>query len=104
MCQQDRRPDVTRARSQTLAWTEVGTNLFLKHAEPLSDEDLRAPSALPGWTLKHLLAHVASNADALSNLVEWARTGVYRPYVCLRWSARSRHRAGCVLSTSTAHR
>jgi maleylpyruvate isomerase len=62
-----------------MAWTEVGTSLFLEHAERLSEEDLRGPSALPGWTLKHLLAHIASNADALSNLVQWARTGEPRP-------------------------
>jgi maleylpyruvate isomerase len=38
-----------------------------------------APSALPGWTIGHLLTHVARNADAYTNLLTWARTGVETP-------------------------
>jgi maleylpyruvate isomerase len=30
---------------------------------------------LPGWTRKHVVAHVAANAQALRNLMHWARTG-----------------------------
>jgi maleylpyruvate isomerase len=45
----------------------------------LSDADLRAPSALPGWTRAHLLTHFARNADGLRNLLAWARTGVETP-------------------------
>ncbi|GAA4724165.1 hypothetical protein GCM10023350_03080 [Nocardioides endophyticus] len=37
------------------------------------------PSRLPGWTRKHVIAHVAANADALGNLVHWARTGQRTP-------------------------
>lgn len=51
-------------------WVAFGTELFLNHATELS-----GPSALPGWSRKHLAAHVAANADALGNLVHWARTG-----------------------------
>jgi maleylpyruvate isomerase len=37
------------------------------------------PSLLPGWTRGHVLTHVARNADALVNLLTWARTGRETP-------------------------
>lgn len=43
------------------------------------DADPGAPSLLPGWTRGHLLTHLARNADAMCNLVTWARTGVATP-------------------------
>ncbi|WP_275290996.1 maleylpyruvate isomerase family mycothiol-dependent enzyme [Amycolatopsis sp. La24] len=55
-------------------WVSFGTELFLTHAK-----NLPGPSALPGWTRKHLAAHVAANAEALGNLVHWARTGERTP-------------------------
>ena len=45
----------------------------------LADDGLREPSALPGWTRAHVVAHLARNADALVNLCTWARTGVETP-------------------------
>ncbi|SFP99687.1 maleylpyruvate isomerase family mycothiol-dependent enzyme [Actinomadura madurae] len=47
--------------------------------ERLSDEEMRAPSALPGWSRGHVATHVARNAESLWNLLEWARTGVEIP-------------------------
>jgi maleylpyruvate isomerase len=47
--------------------------------EQLTDGDLRAPSAVPDWTRAHVVAHLARNADALGNLLTWARTGVETP-------------------------
>ena len=44
-----------------------------------TDADLDEPCALPGWTRRHLLAHVASNAHAIGRLLAWARTGVETP-------------------------
>lgn len=41
--------------------------------------DLAAPSSLPGWTRRHVAAHLSLNAEALGNLVQWARTGDERP-------------------------
>jgi maleylpyruvate isomerase len=41
--------------------------------------DLDAPSALPGWKRRHVAAHLSLNAEALANLVHWARTGEERP-------------------------
>lgn len=57
-------------------WTEVGTKLFLDAVDRLTDTELDARTALPGWTRKHLVAHVHYNAEALRRLVSWAATGV----------------------------
>lgn len=54
-------------------WTAEGTNLFLDQVSYDGD------SLLPGWTRRYLVAHVASNADALGNLVRWAATGEPTP-------------------------
>ena len=45
----------------------------------LPDEAVLRPSLLPGWTVGHVLSHLARNADALVNLCDWARTGVRKP-------------------------
>lgn len=45
----------------------------------LTDDQAAGASLLPGWTRGHVLTHVARNADALINLVTWARTGVETP-------------------------
>lgn len=67
-------PD-TRARTAR-AWMDEATVTLLDEVVRLDDEALDAPSALPGWTRRHLLAHVASNAGALGRLAGWALTGV----------------------------
>jgi maleylpyruvate isomerase len=63
---------------QTLTWMADGTRKLLADLDALPDEALTAPTALPGWTRRYLLSHVAANADALRNLVHWARTGEER--------------------------
>jgi maleylpyruvate isomerase len=63
---------------QTLAWTADGTRRLLADVAALPDEALAAPTALAGWTRRHLLSHIAANAEALLNLVYWARTGEER--------------------------
>jgi maleylpyruvate isomerase len=63
---------------QTLAWTADGTGKLLADLVGLSDEALTGPTALPGWTRRYLLSHVAANADALRNLVYWASNGEER--------------------------
>lgn len=60
-------------------WVEEGSKLFLDAVDGLSDADISRPTALPGWTRQHLVAHVAANADALGNLVRWAATGRRTP-------------------------
>jgi len=63
---------------QTLAWMRDGTERLLSDLAELSDDALHKPTALPGWSRRYLLSHVAANADALRNLVHWARTGEER--------------------------
>jgi maleylpyruvate isomerase len=67
------------ASTTTAGWYARGSALFLRTLDTLSDADLDAPTLLPGWTRKHLVAHVASNAEALGRLVSWARTGRETP-------------------------
>ena len=66
-------PDQLRA-----CWAD-GEVTFAGAVAVLTDEELTGPSLLPGWSRGRLLAHVASNADALVNLCTWARTGVETP-------------------------
>jgi maleylpyruvate isomerase len=63
---------------QTLNWMHDGTERLLAEIAELPDEALSAPTTLPGWTRAYLLSHIAANADALRNLVHWARTGEER--------------------------
>ncbi|HEU4947453.1 MAG TPA: maleylpyruvate isomerase family mycothiol-dependent enzyme [Kribbella sp.] len=55
------------------------TRRLLSTVDRLTDADVRRPSVLPGWTVGHVLSHLARNAEALGNLCEWARTGVRKP-------------------------
>ena len=64
---------IDRGRSEL--WMAEGTAAFGAAISTLDDDDMRAPSALPGWTRGHVVAHVAHNAEGLTRLTEWARTG-----------------------------
>jgi maleylpyruvate isomerase len=68
-----------RNLDDALGWAEQGTKLFLGALAELGDDELEGPSALPGWTRKHLVAHLAGNAQALLNLAHWAATGEETP-------------------------
>lgn len=59
-------------------WMRHGTALFTSRTDP-GQSALAEPSGLPGWTRKHVLAHVAANADALGNLIRWAAAGEPTP-------------------------
>ena len=56
-------------------WAHEGTKLFLDAVALTTAPTQR----LPGWTRRHLVAHVAANAEALGNLVHWAATGIPTP-------------------------
>lgn len=68
-----------RSTGDSRRWVSEGTEVFLAVLTRTSDARLDEPTDLPGWTGKHLVAHVAANADALRNLVRWARTGEPTP-------------------------
>ena len=65
--------------NRRLGWMRAGTELLTSTVDELADEELAGPSLLPGWTRAHLVGHLARNADALVNLLDWARTGVETP-------------------------
>ncbi|MDN5771121.1 MAG: maleylpyruvate isomerase family mycothiol-dependent enzyme [Microlunatus sp.] len=57
------------------ALVDSATQSLLGDTIGVPEEDWRAPSRLPNWTRGHVVSHLARQADALSNLVSWARTG-----------------------------
>ncbi len=63
----------------TLKEIDAASERVMLTADRLTDEDLRGPSRLAGWTRGHVLAHIARNADSYWNLLEWARTGEEYP-------------------------
>ncbi|MFI0366760.1 maleylpyruvate isomerase family mycothiol-dependent enzyme [Actinomadura sp. 1N219] len=56
-------------------WMDDGTALFLGAVDRLTDAEFSAPTALDGWTRRHVIAHVHGNAEALRRLLTWAATG-----------------------------
>lgn len=58
--------------------TVVATARYLEALTGLGDDDVRAPSHLPGWTRGHVITHVARNADALTNVLHGAQLGEVR--------------------------
>lgn len=54
---------------------ELATLLLLRSVRGLTDDEVHGASLLPGWTRAHVLTHVARSADAMVNLLQWARTG-----------------------------
>lgn len=64
------------APARELLWARRGTAYFARHLNALSDSDLDAPSRVPGWSRRHVVAHVGYHARSLARLVEAARNGV----------------------------
>ena len=67
------------ANQQALQWWADGELAVAGRLDALTDDQLAEPSGLPDWTRAHVVAHLARNADALGNLLTWARTGVETP-------------------------
>jgi maleylpyruvate isomerase len=65
--------------SRHVDWMTDGHRYLGSRLAQLGDDELSAPSALPGWTRRHLLSHLGHNARALRNLVHWAATGEPTP-------------------------
>ena len=56
-----------------------GTAFFARKLNELTDAELDGDSLLPGWTRRHITAHIGYNARAIARLIEWAATGVETP-------------------------
>jgi maleylpyruvate isomerase len=70
---------MARTLQDSRGWVQQGTKLLLEALAGMDAASYDAPSGLPDWTRKHLVAHVAANADALDNLMRWAVTGEETP-------------------------
>lgn len=62
-----------------IAEVDRATDRLLATVANLDDAAVAAPSGLPDWSRGHVLTHLARNADGMTNLLEWARTGVVTP-------------------------
>src|SRR5688572_18847845 len=58
---------------------QAATDRLLATIADLDAAAFAEPSLLPGWTRGHVCSHVAANADGLTRLLTWARTGVESP-------------------------
>ena len=78
-------PDLSAPADPAAAAAELNgrlrgaTERLLRTAAELSDDQVREPSLLPGWSRGHVVTHLARNADGLGNLLIWARTGTETP-------------------------
>jgi len=70
---------VTGPDEVTLRWWADGELAVAGRIDQLPDDALGEPSRLPDWSRAHVVAHLTRNADALGNLLTWARTGVETP-------------------------
>jgi maleylpyruvate isomerase len=52
---------------------DQATQRLLDAARVIAEPDLRSPSLLPGWSRAHIIAHLASGADAMRNLLGGVR-------------------------------
>lgn len=64
---------------ERLSIVRRGTALYSGQLSLIDNADFGEPSRLPGWDISTLVAHVAYNASALVNLMDWASTGVETP-------------------------
>ncbi len=71
----DPKPPVRPAAPQLLANVEAAAAELRRRVATLTDDDVRAPSLLPGWSRGHVLAHVAGVADAMARQVDYAGRG-----------------------------
>lgn len=61
----DPRPVLGSAEQLTRA-----THHLVRTVDALSEEDLREPSLLPGWSRAHVVAHLALNAEGLAGVLD----------------------------------
>lgn len=70
------RYDAKAAPHAELLLARRGTAYFARRLNELTDDALGGASVRPGWSRRHLVAHVSYHARAIARLVEGARTGV----------------------------
>jgi len=70
---------MARTLEQSRQWMQLGADLVTDALANFDEQDFAVESQLPGWTRKHLIAHLAANGDAIGNLIHWAATGEVTP-------------------------
>ena len=70
---------MTNRAADNLALLDTETTRLLATVDALKREDLARDSLCAGWSVAHVLTHLARNGDALLNLVRWAVDGQERP-------------------------
>jgi maleylpyruvate isomerase len=63
------------APDDLIAWLHKAADTVAADAAKFSDEDVRAPSALPDWTRGHVLAHLTGISNAMARQLEYAARG-----------------------------
>jgi maleylpyruvate isomerase len=71
--------DSESVTTATWDWMRSGEAAVADAVAGLDDAAIAEPSPLPGWTRGHIVTHLARNADALRNLLDWGRTGAEHP-------------------------
>jgi len=67
--------DSSSAPASDLLLARRGTAYFARKLNELGDAELDWPSLVPGWTRRHVVAHVSYHARFLARLAEAARNG-----------------------------
>jgi maleylpyruvate isomerase len=61
---------------QSIGGCREATTILFDAVDGLTDAEIRRPSLLPGWSVGHVLAHLARNADSHRRMVEAAGEGL----------------------------
>ncbi|MFZ4721068.1 MAG: maleylpyruvate isomerase family mycothiol-dependent enzyme [Ilumatobacteraceae bacterium] len=62
-------------RDRALQGVTAAHRTLEQRLQGVTDDQARQPSLLPGWTVGHVLTHIARNADGLRRMVEGAARG-----------------------------
>lgn len=66
---------MSRMDAYALAACQESTRRLLRTADALTEDQLRAPSVLPGWSRAHVVAHLALNAASLTGALDGLARG-----------------------------
>ena len=67
--------DLAADSSRSIVLCRAAHGRLLSSVEALTDEQVRAASRLPQWTIAHLLTHLARNAEGHARRLEGALRG-----------------------------
>ncbi len=66
---------MTNRPDADIAGATAAHDRLFDHLDVLTDEVVARPSLLPGWTVGHVLTHLARNADSYARMLEGAAAG-----------------------------